>query len=154
MFLQGTPPIFLHTGIRVLLTVVSIGGLFGLISPRLHTRPVLPVAVPSHGSSWKQLRIVLAPFAIAYALLLVPRATGWLYDRYALAMLVIALLCLIRYYEERINLQLPLYGTFLIGIMVTYGVISTHNIYVCALSRPRRDGCRDPYLGDSRHRRR
>ena len=135
MFLQGTPPIFLHTTIRVLLTVASIGGLFGLIASWLHTRRAPPVAGPSHGSSWKQLRIVLVPFATAYVLLLFPRATGWLYDRYALALLVIALLCLVRYYEERISPRLPLYCTFLVGIMAIYGVMITHNMF--ALYRAR-----------------
>ena len=135
MFLQGTPPIFLHTSIRVLLTVVSIGGLFGLIASWLHTRRAPPVADPSHGSSWKQLRIVLAPFAIAYVLLLVPRATGWLYDRYTLALLVMALLCLVRYYEERINRRLPVYSIFLVGMMAIYGVVITHNMF--ALYRAR-----------------
>lgn len=102
MFLQGAPPIFLHTSIRVLLTIVSLGGLFGLIGSWLHNRRRPPAGDHAQSISWNQLRIVLAPFTIAYALLLVPRATGWLYDRYALPLLILAILYLVRYYQERI----------------------------------------------------
>src|ERR1700735_1640890 len=31
MFLQGTPPIFIHPWIQILLTIVSIGGLIGVV---------------------------------------------------------------------------------------------------------------------------
>jgi hypothetical protein len=135
MYLQGTPPIFIHRGIQVLLTIASIGGLIGVIASLLRTRRASPLSGPSHGISWKQLGVLLGPFAVANVVLLIPRAGGWLYERYTLVLLVVALICLLRYYEERIHQWLPLVSVFLVGIMAIYGVTVTHNMF--ALYRAR-----------------
>jgi hypothetical protein len=134
--LKGTPPIFLHTGVQVLLTVASFGGLLGLIASLLRSRGAPPALDSSTGVSWKQLGVLLAPFTIAYTLLLIPRAAAaWIYDRYLLGLLVVALLCLVRYYQERIQPRLPLASVLLVGIMAIYGIAVTHNTF--ALDRAR-----------------
>jgi hypothetical protein len=79
--------------------------------------------------------VLLAPFTIAYTLLLVPLATIALFDRYLLGPLVVALLCLVRYYQDRIQLRLPLASVLLVAIMAIYGVAVTHNTF--ALERAR-----------------
>ncbi|MGA7158723.1 MAG: glycosyltransferase family 39 protein [Acidobacteriaceae bacterium] len=135
MFLQGNPPIFIHFWLQLLITIASIGGLIGLIVSWACARPASPVSDSSHGISWKELGVLLGPFAIANALLLIPRATGWLYERYTLALLVVALLCIVRYYEERIQRRLPIGSFILIGIMAVYGIVITHNRF--ALYRAR-----------------
>jgi len=135
MYLQGTPPIFIHRGIQVLLTIGSIGGLIGVIASLLRTHRATSVSGPSRSISWNQLGVLLGPFAIANVLLLIPRAGGWLYERYTLALLVVALLYLLRYYEERIHQWRPLASVFLVGIMAIYGVTVTHNMF--ALYRAR-----------------
>jgi hypothetical protein len=127
--LKGQPPIFLHTGVQVLLTMVSFGGLFGLMSSLLRSRRrPLDEGSPT-GISWKQLGVLLAPFSIAYSLLLIPRATVWLYDRYLLGLLVVALLGMVRYYQERIQPRLPLVSVVLVGTMAIYGIAVTHNTF-------------------------
>jgi hypothetical protein len=135
MFLQGIPPIFIHPWIQILLTIVSIGGLIGVVASLLRTRGESHLSRPSEGVSWRQLGVLLGPFAIANILLLVPRSSGWLYERYTLALLVVALLFLLRYYEERIHLSLPFASVLLVGIMAIYGIIVTHNMF--ALYRAR-----------------
>jgi hypothetical protein len=86
--LHGTPPVFLHTWVQVLLTIASFGGLLGLIASFLRTRETPPAADSSPKVSWKQLGVLLAPFTIAYILLLIPRAgTEVLFDRYLLGLL-------------------------------------------------------------------
>ena len=50
-------------------------------------------------------------------------------DRYTLGLLMVALLCLIRYYQERIQLRLPLASVLMVGIMAVYGVAITHNMF-------------------------
>jgi hypothetical protein len=129
--LQGSAPIFLHTGVQVLLTIVSFGGLLGLIASLLRSRGTPPPAVDSSaGVSWKQLGTLLAPFTIAYTLLLIPSAaTYWIRDRYLLGLVVVALPCLVRYYQERIQPRLPLASVLLVGIMAIYGIAVTHNSF-------------------------
>ena len=127
--MQGIKPLFLHKGARILLTIVSFGGLMGLIASLLRTRRTASATDASGGVSWRMLAVLLVPFTAAYALLLVPRATDWLFDRYMLGLLGIALIFLVRYYQERIQSRLPLAGIVLVGIMAIYGVAVTHNMF-------------------------
>jgi hypothetical protein len=138
----GTPPVFLHIWAQILLTLASMAGLVGLIvsffNPHLKQRVDSTPAV----LSWKQLAVVLAPFTAAYIGLLVLRAlsvandnTGVLFDRYAFGILLVALIFLARYYQDRINPQLPQVGIVFILIAAAYGVVVTHNTF--ALYRAR-----------------
>jgi hypothetical protein len=134
--LQGVRPLFLHTGVRMLLTIASLGGLLGLVALLLRSRRTFPAVDSSPSVSWKKLGVLLAPFTLTYALLLIPRAaTAGLSDRYLLGLLVVALLCLVRYYQERIQPQLPLASVLLIAVMAIYGITVTHNTF--ALYRAR-----------------
>ncbi len=133
--LHGTPPLFLHPWLQVLLTVVSLGGLLGLVARCFRAHPPLPSADASTSLSWKQLGVLLVPFTLAYMLLLVPRATGQLFDRYILELLPIAALCLARYYQERVQPRLPLAAVLLTAMVAVYGIAVTHNTF--ALYRAR-----------------
>jgi 4-amino-4-deoxy-L-arabinose transferase-like glycosyltransferase len=132
--LPGRPPIVLSPAIQVVLTIASIGGLLGLLLSLF--RPVPPLT-SSASTSWRQLALLVAPFSAAYCLLLLSAAgtTHFLYDRYALGLLIVALPCLVRFYQERIHPQLPLVSILLVAIMAAYGVALTHNTF--ALSRAR-----------------
>jgi hypothetical protein len=119
-----------------LLTIASLGGLLGLIAslPRSHRTP--PAVDSSPGVSWKQLGVLLAPFTIVYTLLLIPRAaTFGLFERYKMPLLLFAVLCLVRYYQERVQPRLPLASVVLLGIMAVYGIAITHDTF--ALYRAR-----------------
>jgi hypothetical protein len=135
--LKGGPPLFLHLEIQILLTIAALGGLIGLIASLLATRSTSSDVESSTALPWKQLGILLAPFTIAYSLLLIPRATTPLgiYDRYTLGLLVVALICLVRYYQERVRPQLPIASILLVAIIAIYGVSATHNLF--ALYRAR-----------------
>jgi hypothetical protein len=143
-FLKGDPPVFLHKGLRILLTIASLGGLLGLIASLLRLRDTPPAAAPSPGASrktgvsWHQLGVLLAPFTLAYAFLLIPSATvAGLVDRYTLGLLLVALLCLVRYYQERIQPRLPLASILFVALIAAYGIAFTHNLF--ALERARVD---------------
>jgi hypothetical protein len=135
--LNGRPPLFLHHRMQVLLTIASLGSLLCLIASLLRFGQTPTVVDSSSGISWKQLGVLLAPYTIIYILLLIPRAASsyGLFDRYLLALLFIPLLCLVRYYQERIQSQLPLASFLLIAIMAIYGIAVTHNMF--ALDRAR-----------------
>ena len=135
--LHGVPPIFLKIWLQVLLTIACYGTLLGLITSLRQPRRTPPAVGCSTGTSWKQLGILLAPFSIAYCLLLVPRASSreGIFDRYLLPLLVVALLCLLRYYQEQVHSQLPQTTILLVAITAVYGVTATHNTF--ALYRAR-----------------
>ena len=71
--LLGDPPLFLSNPVRLLFTIASLGGLLGLIVSLFLSRPTAPSAEVPEAISWKDLAILLLPFAIAYTLLLLPR---------------------------------------------------------------------------------
>jgi hypothetical protein len=134
--LRGKVPIFLSRGVQVLLTLISFGGLAGLFTLIFVRRPAPPPATIRQTTArttptlpWKHLSILLAPFTLLYLLLLVPRASGWLFDRYLLPLLAIALLALVRYYQDRISLRLPLATLGLLAIMAAWGIALTHNTF-------------------------
>jgi hypothetical protein len=139
---QGTPSLFLPLWVQGLLTIVSLGGVIGLIlsffAPRTHQRP----ARETVSTSWRQLGTLLGPFAVAYTFLLIYRAiavandqSGVLFDRYSVGLLVVALICLVRQLQDRVESRFSLWSIVIIAIMAAYGVALTHNTF--ALYRAR-----------------
>ena len=127
--LKGKPPLLLHTGAQIVLTIASIGGLLGLIASALTRRTPLANAT-TKALSWKQLLTVVGPFSIIYMLLLISRAaSAQIVDRYLLGLLALGALCLARYYQEWIRPQLPLASIALVVIMAILGVTMTHNLF-------------------------
>jgi hypothetical protein len=146
--LIGDPPLFLNRAAQAVITLVCAGGPIGLIASLRPLRRKVNSEVnsevssetgslaPSTYISWKQLLVLLLPFTLAYTLLLFPRAAFIvLYDRYALALLVVAVLCLMRYYQQRIQTQTPFSALVLVAIVAICGVAMTHNTF--ALYRAR-----------------
>ena len=132
----GLPPLFLGMAAQVLLTIASFGGLLGLIAVVIRSRSTPSVAVTASPISWHQLGFLIAPLVIVYTLILIPRAaTTGIYDRYMLGLLVVVLLCLVRFYQERVQARFPMASLLLVAIMAVYGVAATHNMF--ALDRAR-----------------
>lgn len=128
---QGMPLPFLSIGVRVLLTILSFGGLAGLIASLFSSRKTQSAPTPSANLSWKQIGVVLGPFTITYTLLLAVRAVTiyGLFDRYALALLVVAVVCIVRFYQERIQPRIPLVGVLAVALFAIYAITITHNTF-------------------------
>jgi hypothetical protein len=125
----GDPPVLLHTSFRVFLAIASLGGLLGFAVSFLTSRPNRQHA-ESLKLSWRQLGVLLVPFTVAYTLLLVPRAASvGISDRYVIGLAFPALLCLVRYYQDRFGPRLPLASVLMVGIMAILGIIMTRNTF-------------------------
>ncbi len=136
LLLKGEPPVFLGEVAQVVLTLLSFGGLIGLIASIFYGLKNKSANESLATVSWKELGILLGPFTLVYLLLLVPRAaTTGLHDRYLLPPLAVALLCLLRYYQERIRWSLPIATVLLVSGMGSYSVVMVHNMF--ALYRAR-----------------
>ena len=141
---KGRPPIFLQPSMQILMTMATYSSLlvlFALLARSCRTGTSV-VKGPPPRLPWHQLMVLLLPFTLAYNLLLFYRAativgsgTPQLIDRYALGLLVVALLVLVRYYQDRIDPRLPGAALLFIGIMAVSGVAVTHNTF--ALYRAR-----------------
>ncbi len=142
MVIRGLP-FFLHVGSQTLLTIVSLGGLLGVVAVALRT-PAAPNAPESFDLvpetvTWAQLRVLFLPFSLAYVLLLLSAAFGGatvnLYDRYALDLLPLFLLWSVRFYQERVSVRLPARSVVLILTMAIYGIAATHNTFAIYRAR-------------------
>jgi hypothetical protein len=131
LFLQlhGLPPVLLPTWLRILLTITSFGAALSFIASLFISRPALAPDSSAPSISWKQLRVLIAPFTIVYLLLLIPRAGISLSDRYFLPLLVGIMLCLVRYYQDTVQPQLPLLTALFVACMAIYGVTLTHDSF-------------------------
>ncbi len=128
--LHGIPPLFMPVWIQVLLTIASLGSFLSLIVSLIRRGRVPAARSSSTPITWPQLGVLLVPFTLAYALLLIPRATTLsLSDRYFLGLAVVAMLCLARYFQESVQPQLPLITVLLISLMAFYGVTYTHDLF-------------------------
>ncbi|MGC9198732.1 MAG: ArnT family glycosyltransferase [Acidobacteriaceae bacterium] len=145
---NGAAPVYLGTGLRVALTVLSIGGLIGWVACLIRNRrgrgttggQGVEAAAGLEGSatrnapagpegmvSREQLNVLLGPFTAVYLLLLIPRASTRMMDRYLLPLLVVAALWMGRYYQERIGARIPLAAWVLTALMAVYSSTTTYN---------------------------
>jgi hypothetical protein len=131
--LQGVPPIFINRATQVGVTAVCFAGVLGLLVSVLRPKAEGGVAADTEESSSPgltcgQLGVLVLPFVLAYTLLLVPRAAlVVIYDRYALYLLPLAVLLLLRGYQRYVGPQLPLPTGLVVALVAVGGVAMTHN---------------------------
>jgi hypothetical protein len=130
--LANEGPVVLGLTVRVVLTVVSIAGLFGIVifllwSPRPPIQELDPASV--RRVSWRQIGFILGPFAVTYFALLVPRSKGWVLDRYLLELAFVAALCLTRAYQDFVRPSLPAVTTALVSLTAVYAIGCTHDMF-------------------------
>jgi hypothetical protein len=138
--LHSFPPVFLHTKGQIVLTALALGSLLAAIAVVFRGGKILPSAEPAADLTWTQLGVLLGPFALANCVLLVAAAgtIPSLYDRYVMGLLAPVLICLIRFYQERVRTRLPMTASvLLIGAMAIVSIAITHNTF--ALYRARVD---------------
>jgi hypothetical protein len=89
-------------------------------------------------TSWQTILILVGPFAMAYITLLLPRAVRFfLIDRYLLGLMPIAILCLLKLYQERVGKQLPIASYALLALFSIYTVAGTHDWFALQRARVR-----------------
>jgi Dolichyl-phosphate-mannose-protein mannosyltransferase len=87
-------------------------------------------------TSWQTTLILFGPFTLVYIALLLPRVLHFfLLDRYLLGLLPIAILCLLKLYQERIGRSLPVVSYALLALFSIYTLAGTHDWF--ALQRAR-----------------
>jgi hypothetical protein len=79
--------------------------------------------------SWDQILFLAGPFAAAYFLLLIPRSSVQLLDRYLLTFLVLVGLCLIRAFQDFVQPCLPAVTKVLVGVVAIYSIGATHDMF-------------------------
>jgi hypothetical protein len=128
--LQGPPPPFLSLTLQALFTLLAFAGLVGLITRLCRSPRTTPAATSPASPSWHQLGVLLIPFCLAYTFLIsFLGATLEFHDRYLLGLLLIAILCLFRYFQQQGLPRLPLASVLLIAIMAIYSTFADHQMF-------------------------
>jgi hypothetical protein len=126
--LIGSPPTtFNHTG-RVIASFVVIAALVNFFYCILFLKENTNTSVTHAGLSSKTLLHLLGPFTVAYILLLViPSAWANTYDRYLMSLFVLALLGLLRLYQERVSPRLPALSYAILAAFSIFTILGIHD---------------------------
>jgi hypothetical protein len=90
-----------------------------------------PPATPLYEALW-----VLGPFAISYVAFLVPRAIySFVYDRYLLGLMPVAIIVLLLLYQHWVAERLPAITVVTLSLFALYAIAGTHDWF--ALNRAR-----------------
>jgi hypothetical protein len=132
----GTRPVTLTLAWRAALSLLVILS-FAMFLEQIMTKPWR--AGPCADRSSEQLRQavwILGPFAIGYAAFLLPRATYFfIFDRYLLELLPVAITLLCLTYQRCVRERLPAWCTVALVVSALYAVAGTHDWF--ALNRAR-----------------
>jgi hypothetical protein len=142
---QGVRPIVLTSEVRLVLTAVSLLAalvfLIFVVSPGSWRKPTAASSVALSRKelaiiSWRDLGFLLIPFTVAYVALLTPRAAfSTIFDRYLLVIIAIALIPILRLYQQQVwplahlrkraaVLSLPVLFLF-----AAAGIAGTHDLF-------------------------
>ena len=125
-----TIPVWLQAVISI--AIVGVTAVFVTTTPRQRIRrpPITEERSRSYHFKW-----LLGPFAAAYIILLIPRGLYvFIYDRYLLGLLPLAILGILRLMRQS-ELRLPDISYAALALFGTYSVLATHDLF--ALNRAR-----------------
>jgi hypothetical protein len=131
--------VLLTSGVRLLLTSLVILSLLALFAALLaNTTKLRPAPKLPQPISWHHLAVLIVPFTAAYIILLMPRAAlvqEFFFDRYLLAIQLMALIPILRFYQERFRPRLPAATLLPIAAFAAFGVAGTHDVFAMLRAR-------------------
>lgn len=134
--IQGEMPQVIPNSVRLLIAVATILGVLACIASFMYVRSNrttadTPIAVSSlREISWMELLTLALPFSLAYCVFLWPGAViNLLLDRYLIPLVMIGLILLLRYYQEHIQLKLPVWSFIIMLAIATYSVTAMHDVF-------------------------
>jgi len=144
--LLGKRPVTLNLPCRLALILVTLVCIFSLgiwffrLSVKAwQRRPALHNAwrQASQGTgTWLAIALLLGPFTVAYIGALLPLALVQLmFDRYLLELLAVAIVVLVKLYQNSFNENLPWLSAVVLLVFGSYSVVQTHDLF--ALDRAR-----------------
>jgi hypothetical protein len=125
---HGDKPVILGTALRLVLTGATLLGLAALLAFCVGEWRGAKVATTVKGVSWGHLCLLVLPFAAGYYGLFMPRAaTRWVFDRYLVPIMLLALMMMLKAYQERVRERLPLSALALVVVFGAFAVAGTHD---------------------------
>jgi hypothetical protein len=136
----GTRPVVLGPAVQVILTFLVFAAAFACVACIYGAPARINGSMPSTKdriASSRDICFLFAPFTIAYCGLLLPRGLGdyLLYDRYVLPLVVVALIAVLRIYQQKVAARLPLRSILCLFLVAAYSVAAMHDLYAMERAR-------------------
>jgi hypothetical protein len=77
--------------------------------------------------TWNSIGVMFVPYSVAYIFLIVTRTS--VFDRYLIPLILLAMVGLLRLYEQKVGGRLPALTVVLILVLGAYGVGQLHDLY-------------------------
>jgi hypothetical protein len=133
---HGERPIVLTPGVQLLVSTLAVVAAISFFAFLFTRRGVRNPASDATPISWYSLGVLTVPTTLAYFALLLPRgATGELFDRYLLPILVFAMIAVLRVYQEQIQPRVPAATLIPIAIFAAFGIAGTHDSFALLRAR-------------------
>ena len=130
----GVRQVMLQPWLRAFLTLLTLWSAIATVAYLLSSRgeqsksPARQQDRPV--SNWRNLAILLGPYAVVYIALLLHRAVfDYIFDRYLLTLLFIVALFLARTYQEHLAPNLPASSVALIVLVALFSVAANHDLF-------------------------
>jgi hypothetical protein len=135
----GIRPVALPIWARLIISILVVVSGAAVLEWSIASRRQSPERVTSRESNadnWKTLAVLYLPYTMAYVVLMLPRGLRfYIFDRYLLGILPVAIIFLLKLYEERVDRSLPAISYAALLAFAFYGVAATHDLF--ALNRAR-----------------
>jgi hypothetical protein len=105
-------------GVMLAVAAVLLGGLRLFVATKEHV-----VEGRAVSASWKEIFWLLGPYSLAYFALLLPRgAAGWIWDRYLLGLIPLAIVALLKLHQDSLNDRISLTAVVLLMGLAVFGI--------------------------------
>jgi hypothetical protein len=127
----------LPLGIRIVLSLFVVASALVFVEYTIAARR----RPPKQGTeklypTWRQIWWLLGPYFFAYLALLVPRARSeFLYDRYLLGIMPVAIIVLLKLHQQLVSRQMPMASVAVLVVFAAISICGTHDWF--ALNRAR-----------------
>jgi hypothetical protein len=124
----GNRPDVLSMSVRIVLTLLTFSAFLAFLLSLVNAYRLRKPLDSDNGKqiSNQILLTILGPFTAGYLILLVTRAA--VFERYFLPLLFVFLVFLIRFYQARIALRLPVLSIIFVMLFGAYGVVTLHDL--------------------------
>jgi hypothetical protein len=138
IYMLGSVPVTLGVGIRVAISLIVViaglafaGKVFASgwpLTASSRPRPSNEAPSSSPRVGWIEIGWILGPFAAGYLCLLLPRsAHGFFFDKYLLPIIPIAILVLLKLYQQRLDANPAAISWIVLTVFSLYTVAATHD---------------------------
>lgn len=116
---------------RIGISLLVIAPALVLLEQMAIQQRIKPTGVNNQAPVWTEVAWILGPFSLSYLLLLAPSAMfGFIQDRYLLGLIPVAIIVLLRLYQDRIADKVPAISVVMLTAIAFYAVAGAHDLFV------------------------